>query len=105
MASKLSSAAKVLLFMFFDALCVAVSGGLALLVRFDFSFAGIPRQFLSLWFRFLPLCIAVTIVGFLLLRMYRYVWHSISINDVARMAVSVVLILINIIVLGPGITL
>lgn len=91
MASKLSSAAKVLLIMFYDAVCVAVSGGLALLVRFDFSFDGIPKQYLTSWFSFLPFCIMITIVGFLLLRMYRYVWHNISVNDVARMAVSAIL--------------
>ena len=91
MASKLSSAAKVLLIIFYDALCVTVSGGLALLVRFDFSFNEIPKEYLNPWFRFLPLYIAVTIVVFLLLRMYRYVWHNISVNDVARMAVSVIL--------------
>ena len=34
-ASKLSSAAKVLLIMFYDALCVAVSGGLALYYKPD----------------------------------------------------------------------
>ncbi len=88
MASKLSSAAKVLLIMFYDALCVTLSGGLALLVRFDFSFNEIPKQYLNLWFRFLPLYIGVTIICFLLLRMYRYVWHNISVNDVARMAVT-----------------
>ncbi|MBR5705291.1 MAG: hypothetical protein IKX21_04905, partial [Deltaproteobacteria bacterium] len=59
--SKLSSATKVLLIMFYDALCVAVSGGLALLVRFDFSFNGIPKQYLTPWSLFLPLCIAITI--------------------------------------------
>ncbi len=91
MASKLSSAAKALLVIFYDALCVTLSGGLALLVRFDFSFSGIPKQYLTPWVHFLPLCIAITIVCFLLLRMYRYVWHNISVNDVARMVVSVIL--------------
>ena len=91
MASKLSSVVKVLLIMFYDALCVAISGGLALLVRFDFSFGEIPRKFLAPWAHFLPYCIAITIACFLLMRMYRYVWHNISVNDVARMAVSVFL--------------
>lgn len=91
MASKLSSATKVLLIMFYDALCVTLSGGLALLVRFDFSFGEIPKQYLNLWFSFLPLYIVVTIICFILIRMYRYVWHNISVNDVARMAVSVIL--------------
>ena len=91
MGSKFSSAAKVLLVIFFDALCVAISGGLALLVRFDFSFNGIPAQYLNSWIRFLPFQIGITIICFLFLRMYRYVWHNISVNDVARMTISVIL--------------
>ena len=91
MASKLPSAVKALLIMIFDALCVTLSGGLALLVRYDFLFSDIPRRLLTQWFHYLPLCIAVTILCFLLLRMYRYVWHNISVNDVARMAGSVIL--------------
>ncbi len=91
MASKLSSAAKVLLVMLFDAICVTFSGGIALLIRFDFSFSGIPKQYLNAWIRFLPLYIAATILCFLLLRMYRYVWHNIGVNDVGRMALSVIL--------------
>ncbi len=94
MSSKLSSAAKVLLIMFYDALCVTLSGGLALLVRFDFSFNGIPKQYLNLWFQFLPLCIGVTVFCFLILRMYRYVWHNISVNDVARMAVTAIIVFV-----------
>ena len=90
MLSKLSSAVKVVLIMFFDALCVTISGSLAYLVRFDFSFNAIPKSYLAMWFHFLPLYIAVTIACFLLFRMYRYVWHNISVNDVARMAVSVI---------------
>ncbi len=94
MSSKLSSAAKVLLIMFYDALCVTLSGGLALLVRFDFSFNGIPKQYLNLWFQFLPLCIGVTVFCFLILRMYRYVWHNISVNDVARMTVTAIIVFV-----------
>ena len=90
MGSKLTSTAKVLLIIFFDAICVMLSGGLALLVRFDFSFSAIPRLYLNPWFRFLPLCIGITIVCFFIMRMYRYVWHNISVNDVARMAASVI---------------
>ena len=93
-SSKISSAAKVLLIMFYDALCVTLSGGLALLVRFDFSFNGIPKQYLNLWFQFLPLCIGVTVFCFLILRMYRYVWHNISVNDVARMAVTAIIVFV-----------
>ncbi len=90
MLSRLSSATKVLLIMFYDALCVTISGSLALLVRYDFSFDAIPKLYLKAWFHYLPVGIAVTIVCFLLFRMYRYVWHNISVNDVARMVISVI---------------
>ena len=68
-----------------DALLVTLAGGLALLARFDFSFAGIPLVYADAWLKFLPVQIVLTIVMFSLLRMYRYVWRSVSAQDVAEM--------------------
>lgn len=68
-----------------DALLVTLAGSLALLARFDFSFAGIPSVYADAWLKFLPIQIVLTIVMFSLLRMYRYVWRSVSAQDVAEM--------------------
>jgi len=74
-----------------DIVLVTFAGMLALLVRFDFSFAGMPRTYSDTWVRFLPLQIAVTLVIFWLRKMYNYMWPTVSASDVAEMLVSVVL--------------
>ena len=92
MREKLYAAGKQLLIALFDAVCITLSGALALWVRFDFSFNGmLVAGYAERWLRFLPVSIGVTVVCFVLLRMYRYIWHNVGINDVVRMTVSVTL--------------
>ena len=86
---KNNRAAQTLLIMILDAFFVAVSGGLALLVRFDFSFGSIPREYLNPWIHTLPIQILVTLGIFWICRMYRYMWRYVSARDVLRMATSV----------------
>lgn len=90
-AVKDNQAARTLLIMLADAVIVMVSGGLALLVRFDFSFGSIPHAYLDPWVRTLPIQVAVTLVVFRLRRMYRYLWRYVSARDVLEMASSVCL--------------
>lgn len=73
-----------------DILLLIAAGGLALLVRFDFSLSEIPEQYRSAWLQFLPIQIVLTASVFSLTRMYRYVWRSVSAQDVAGMILSVV---------------
>ena len=88
MVQKLFAALRTLVILLADALCVTCAGGLALLVRFD-SFGRIPNQYLQPWYRFLPLQIIVTLAVFIIARMYRFVWRSVSTNDVVRMVCAV----------------
>ena len=90
-AVKDNQAARTLLIMLADAVIVMASGGLALLVRFDFSFGSIPHAYLDPWVRTLPIQIAVTLAVFRLRRMYRYLWRYVSARDVLEMASSVCL--------------
>ena len=90
-AVKDNQAARTLLIMLADAVIVMVSGGLALLVRFDFFFGSIPHAYLDPWVRTLPIQIAVTLAVFRLRRMYRYLWRYVSARDVLEMASSVCL--------------
>lgn len=61
------------------------------MVRFEFTFEAIPKEYLDLWYRFLPLQIAVTVALFIIMRMYRFVWRSVSAQDVSHMTVAVIL--------------
>lgn len=91
MKPKLLFTTKTLLIMLVDALGVAIVSGLALLVRFDFSFSAIEQRYLDAWVRYLPLEIVVTLAIFALMRMYRFVWRSVSAYDVERMVFAVAL--------------
>ena len=73
-----------------DALLLIAVGGIALLARFDFSFNAIPAEYWTAWLKFLPIQITMTILIFVVTRMYRYVWHSVSARDVAEMILTVI---------------
>jgi len=72
-----------------DVAILLVTDWLALAIRFDFSFASFPPEYIATSSRFLPFQILITLGIFVLLRMYRFVWHFITAADVARMALAV----------------
>ena len=65
-----------------DIIMTALASGLAVLSRWDFSFANVPLKYLELWHRVLPIQIIITIVVYALFKMYRFVWRQISAGDV-----------------------
>ncbi len=68
----------------------------ALAIRFESVFPGIPTRYLDIWRGYLPYQILITLGLFLLLRMYSFIWHSITARDVARMVLaSVVAFAVN----------
>ena len=73
-----------------DVVCIVLSGAMALLLRFDLSINNIPEQFLNDWYRFLPWQIVITLALFLAFRMYRYVWRSISAQDVGHIIITII---------------
>ena len=74
-----------------DIIMTALASGLAVLSRWDFSFANVPLKYLELWHRVLPIQIMITIVVYALFKMYRFVWRQISAGDVMEMVGPVVL--------------
>lgn len=82
---------KIMLIMLNDALCITLAGGLALLVRFDFSFDAIPDEYLLPWFHYLPVQIGITLFVFFFFHMYHYVWRNVSANDVSHMVLCVLM--------------
>lgn len=75
----------------FDILSIAACGGIALLVRFEFSFAGIPEEHKASMLAFIGLQCVITLAVFMIRKMYHYVWRSVSAYDVADMVLSVTL--------------
>ena len=87
---KWQSYSKMLLLAAADAVFISLSGIIALMARFDFSFSSITGQFLVSWYRYLPLQLILSLGVFALMRMYRFVWHSVSAMDVERMVLAVI---------------
>jgi len=82
---------KIALIAVLDCLIMMVTGVVALLARFEFSFAAVPQDILEDWIRFLPVQVAVTLAVFWWRRMYHYIWRTVTAYDVANMVVSVVI--------------
>ena len=85
----MGQANKTILIILLDCLAMAFVGGLALLTRFEYSFDAIPREHIETWFRFMVLQIVITVILFWWRKMYHFVWRSVSIHDVAAMALHV----------------
>ena len=64
---------RVALLVVLDILIVAVTGFLALYVRYDFRFSKMDMQYVNAELRYLPVNLVLTIILFVLFRLYRSV--------------------------------
>jgi len=91
MREKYKNILRILVIILLDVLLITACGGIAVLARFDFSFAEIPVELKDLLVSFLKLQIVVTLAVFMARKMYHYIWRSVSVYDVADMILSVIL--------------
>ena len=82
---------RKLLIVVLDVICMILAGGLAMFVRFDFSFENVAQDAILAWKSFLPFQLAGTLIIYGLRRMYHYLWRSVSVHDVVNMLLSGVL--------------
>lgn len=73
-----------------DLFLLAAVDGIALFVRFEFSIAEIPKQFIDGAIEYFPLRAMIVVLVFMLLRMYRYIWSNVSVYEVGQMLLAVV---------------
>ncbi len=73
-----------------DIIILIFSDWMALAFRFDFLFSRIPKQYLDTITRYLPIQIVLTIAIFALLRMYKFIWRSVTARDVAHMMIATI---------------
>ena len=76
---------KTIGIMLWDIMMLLVAGGLALLLRYEFSFEAIPTEVKSTVLHLIYWRIPIFLAAFLLLRMYHFMWRSVSAPDVAYM--------------------
>ena len=86
---------RVALLVVLDILIVAVTGFLALYVRYDFRFSKMDMQYVNAELRYLPVNLVLTIILFVLFRLYRSVWSFASstelLNVISACTISIVL--------------
>ena len=78
------------LVIFLDVLILIFTDWLSLAVRFDFVFSSIPARFVDRMRLIMPVQIAVTLLVFWIMRMYKFIWHAVTASDVSRMILATV---------------
>lgn len=68
----------------YDMLAVSVAYFAALWFRFDCMFSHIPEHYLDAWIKFTPIYIAICIICFYFLRLYKSIWRFASYNELLR---------------------
>lgn len=72
---------RVALLVVLDLLIITVSGFLALYIRFDFSFSRMDMTYVDYEMYYLPLNLILTIIIFILFKLYRSVWRFASTTE------------------------
>ena len=72
---------RIALLVILDLLIITVSGFLALYIRFDFQFGKMDMRYVNHEVQYLPINLVLTIVLFILFKLYRSVWRFASSNE------------------------
>ncbi len=65
---------RKIVFLIYDMFSVIMASGLALLLRFEFSFDKVENQYIDMMWEMLPLVVVITIAFFWIFRLYNSVW-------------------------------
>lgn len=79
---------RALLLALFDVSIIISSSLLALMARFDFSYAAIEMIYLSHLYHYLPINIIITLIIFYLCRMYHSLWKFVGVHELGYMLVA-----------------
>ena len=85
-----------LFLMLYDIVAVTVAFFFALWFRFDCHFSEIPEYYLMAWLKFAPIYAIISVVVFLLFRLYQSIWKFASFVELKRLiCASAILIVIH----------
>lgn len=79
---------RALLLALFDIAIIIASSLLALLARFDFSYAQIEVPYLSNLCHYLPISVIVTLIIFYFCRMYHSLWKFVGVHEFGYMLIA-----------------
>ena len=72
---------RVIALVLLDILSIIVASFASIFLRFEFSFSRIPREYLEIYEKILPFTILMTLVFFVLWKLYRGVWRYASATE------------------------
>ncbi len=80
--------------MFYDLLAIALSYFLALWLRFDCRYSGIPEKYLTSYFRTIVIYAVFCVIVFWFLRLYKSIWRFASYSELIRMTTATIVTII-----------
>ena len=82
----------------YDIIVIAASYFFALLLRFDFRFGSIPKQYSSIYIKSIPSYVIICVIVFLLLHLYASIWRFASYRELRNLLLATIITLaINVI--------
>ena len=72
----------------YDIIAIAFAYFFALWIRFDGIYTHIEEKYLNAYVRYIPIHIAICIIVFVLMKMYRSVWRYASFDEAAKVTVA-----------------
>lgn len=79
---------RVIALVLLDIMAIIVASFASLYVRFEFSFSGIPKEYLEKYENILPFTILLTLVFFVLWKLYRSVWKYASATELVNIVLA-----------------
>lgn len=84
---------RAIVLAFIDALSILVSYLLALLLRFDFVFSVVPREYIEGYIWSMPYWVVVTIVVFYAFRLYHSIWRLAGFEEMKTLIQAYIVLL------------
>lgn len=88
MSKKIWHAVQV---MFFDIIILNMAFLLAFLLRFDFRYSMIPKEFIARWLNYAFINSVLSLLIFYCFRLYNIIWRFVSVSDSLRVCIAVTL--------------
>ena len=85
---------RALALAFVDALSILASYFLALLMRFDFVFSAVPREYLEGYLWSMPYWVIVTGVVFYAFRLYHSIWYYVGLEELRSLIEAYIVLLV-----------
>ena len=79
---------RILLLLLMDVIAITVASFGALFLRFEFSFSQIPKEYIFRYEKLLPFTVGITIVFFVVWKLYNSVWRYASAVEMINIAIA-----------------